>query len=211
MKKIAISGKARSGKDTIARLIEEISGKNVFRFAAADCLKDVAKTMFPWLRQECLWGDSQYRDQILEELKEKTGGKFESTRDLVKDLARYFKEINPNIIVENLDWKLKGFKQNPYNWYHIMILTDIRFRDEFEWAKHNEFTTIRVIRPNLSLENKITQDSSEVCQEEISNDAFDWVIENDGDLEDLKKKIQPIVDKMFRVRCANTAAQLISI
>ena len=76
-------------------------------------------------------------------------------------------------------------KNNFPNW----IITDMRFLNEMEAVKKREGITIRV---NRNLEESKDQDESET---ELDNAEFDYVIENNGTIEELIEKVREILIK----------------
>ena len=99
MYKIAICGKANSGKDTISKLIRrEISKTQSGIFceyiAFADPIKDMIRIMFPTLPEKYLTGPSKFRSEIIP-------GAFKNGKpltvrqlhtDLGTDIGRAYKE-----------------------------------------------------------------------------------------------------------------------
>jgi hypothetical protein len=71
MLKIAVSGKAKSGKDTFSKLleksledrIEDFRGTRLFSFS--DPIKKIIKIMFPKIKNKYLYGPSEYRETVI--------------------------------------------------------------------------------------------------------------------------------------------------
>ena len=83
------------------------------------------------------------------------------------------------------DEHMEKSKNNFPNW----IITDMRFLNEMEAVKKREGITIRV---NRNLEESKDQDESET---ELDNAEFDYVIENNGTIEELIEKVREILIK----------------
>ena len=67
-------------------------------------------------------------------------------------------------------------------------ITDMRFKNELESVKKNCGITVRINRPN----SIIIDHPSET---ELDNEQFDYVIENNGTLEDFEQKIDDLLQK----------------
>jgi hypothetical protein len=67
-------------------------------------------------------------------------------------------------------------------------ITDMRFKNELESVKKNCGITVRINRPN----SIIIDHPSET---ELDNEQFDYVIENNGTLEDFEQKIDDFLQK----------------
>lgn len=186
MLKFAISGKARSGKNTTAKLIQQYFQPNIFvPLAFSDSLKDIVKILFPWIPHQLLFGDSQYRDLASLEIEKYTNNLCSTPRDLIKYFAVKIKEVNSNIFIDNLSQKYEDIQRNiKFINNSLIIITDIRFINEFQWAKDNQFCTLRVKR-NRSLDN----DATETEQDLILDREFDYIIDNSRNLEYLNKQI----------------------
>ena len=193
---ISISGKANSGKNTIAELIFKRLGLNKNSqyvipkcqiLAFADPIKEMAMIMFPYVKREFFYGSSKLRNYIIP-------GAFKNgtpltVRQLLIDIGSGLgKQYNPNIWIENLDRMLNAQSINT-----SVIVPDVRFREEFDYLKSKNFTQIRILRDDIAK----SQDLSEISQEEIKDDEFDYVIYNNGTLEDLKDKITDIMNDII--------------
>lgn len=115
--RIAMCGKARSGKDYFAEnLAEQLrgEGKSVVKIAFADALKSIYREYF---------------------------GKVKTTskpRDAYLAIGNTFRDIYPNVWVDALAGQLEFL----YQW-DVVIITDLRFPNEEEFCKANGFTIIK--------------------------------------------------------------------
>ena len=65
------------------------------------------------------------------------------------------------------------------------MVTDVRFRNEFDHLKNKGFFQIRLLRDShLKID-----DESETNQDTIRTDEYDCVLHNNGTLKDLKQEI----------------------
>src|SRR5579885_490751 len=196
MYKIAISGRANTGKNTLSKIIvKQLRARahprtrmkmSVKYMAFADPIKEMALIMFPQVPRKFFYGSSEFRKEIIPgAFKE---GKPLTVRQLLQDLGTGVgREYNPTIWLENFDARLQSAKQK------IVIVTDVRFRNEFEHLKKLGFYQIRLYRETGE---PVMDHASETNQVTIRDDEFDYVIHNDKTLKDLQKEVaQNIVAK----------------
>lgn len=201
MYKFAISGKAGSGKDTVCSYILDkicadkknkhlMPSGSISKMALADPIKEMILIMFPQAKKECLFGDSNKRNEIIPEAFK--DGKPLTYRQLLIDIGTGLgRGYNQDIWLKNLDtriFKLNKKKHKP----DAIIVPDIRFKNEFNYMKNNGFHMIRLLRDELSRIDHI----SETQQEDILDSDFDFVIINNSSLLDLKNKTFDILDKI---------------
>lgn len=184
MYKIAIVGKANSGKDTIAKLFGRRlkETKHVGRFrsmAFADPIKEIIRVMFPSIPRKHLYGSSKYRSEVIP-------GAFKdgvplTIRQLLIDIGTSLgRGYSDSIWLDNFDNRLDH--PNRYQRHSPVIVTDTRFRNEFDHLKSKGFKMVKVIRDSYLVSNHI----SETEQDSIKNGEFDIIINNNGSLADLK-------------------------
>ena len=170
MKVILISGHAQNGKDTTAKLIKsrlEKDGKKVIVAHYGDLVKYVCKTFFDWV------GLKDHRGRSL-------------LQYVGTDVVRAKK---PTFWVDFIINMLELFGSN---WDYALI-PDTRFPNEIS-AISNHFDTlhIRVLRSNF--ESPLTAEQqahpSEVALDCVAPDAW---IHNDGDIHELKEKVNQFV------------------
>jgi hypothetical protein len=199
MFKIAICGKANTGKNTVSKLLyNEIfdtasptklpDGSGVKYIAFADPIKEMIRLMFPQLPKKYLFGSSQYRSEVIPGALK--NGKPLTIRDALIDLGtgvgRSYKE---NIWLDAFDHSFNKINQNVVG---VCIVTDVRFRNEFNHLKQLGFYQIRLLRDaHLKINH-----ASETNQDSIKDDEFDFVINNNGTLDDLKISVSSIVSQL---------------
>jgi hypothetical protein len=196
MYKIAISGKANTGKNTLSKIIvAELRTKqrnwykkrhywrspmSVKYMAFADPIKEMIEVMFPELPKKFLYGSSKYRDEIIP-------GAFKNgdpltVRQLLLDLGtgvgRGYKDT---VWLDNFDYRFKKHKKRD-----IVIVTDTRFRNEFDHLKLNGFYQIRLYRDTGQPAIKHISETNQIT---IADMEFDYVIHNDKTLDDLKAEV----------------------
>lgn len=184
--KIAISGKARAGKNTVASMLVkhlELNSSNSKIVALADPMKHIAKTMFPDASEECLYGSSELRAlPIPGEFLDATGNAL-TYRKFLLDLGAFGRKYNNNIWLNCLvkDAEVSTDKIG-------YICSDVRFINEYNYLKSHDFFMIRILRDASTKIN----DVSELEQDQIPNNGFDYVIENNGSMLALEEEVKKI-------------------
>jgi hypothetical protein len=183
--KIAISGKARAGKNSAASFIIKhtvLNENNAKIVALADPMKKIVKMMFPEAKNECLFGPSELRAEVI--AKDKYLDKERSPltyRNALIDLGAFGRKYNNDIWLNCLVEDANISKDKL-----VYIVADVRYINEFEFLKKSNFYMIRILRDSFTKIN----DNSETEQDIIPNSDFDRVIYNNGSLEDLSKELK---------------------
>jgi dephospho-CoA kinase len=193
MYKIAICGKANTGKNTVSKILrKEVSKTQTGIFceyiAFADPIKAMIRIMFPDLPEKNLTGSSKFRSEIIPgAFKE---GQPLTVRQLLIDLGtgvgRTYKET---IWLEAFDHTFQRAQSKKKN---MVVVTDVRFRNEFDHLKKLGFYQIRLLRDSHLQINH----ASETNQDSIKDDEFDFVLHNNGTLKDLKTEVLKIVSQL---------------
>lgn len=186
MKIIMISGKSQSGKDTIAKIIEnnlKEKGYNILILHFADLVKFYAKQYYNWN------GEKDHDGRALLQMI--------GTTIMRSRYPTYWAEIIAKFIdaVEEL------------NHFQIALIPDWRFLNEYEtvydYAKklNQEVITIRINRYNTDNSQYINpqmneQQATHISECELDSFVFNWIIENKGTLEDLKNSISSMIDNI---------------
>jgi len=202
MYKIAISGKANSGKDTLADIIWDVlktmypydkthvskRTEAVQKAALADPIKEMIRLMFPRTTRQTLYGPSKYRSAEIP-------GVFKNgvpltyrmlLQELGTEIGRRFKE---DIWIDALNYKMEKAEKKGYL---LFIVTDVRFRNEFDSMKKSGCTMVRINRNEQLQMNH----ASEVEQESINDSEFDFVIDNNGTKDDLLIQVNDMLSKL---------------
>lgn len=205
MYKIAICGRANTGKNTLAKLLEqEIYDKINKEYAAkhdtppgqtytnfswkslawADPIKEIVLIMFPHASKECLYGPSHLRaEPIAGAFK---NGKPLTYRQALIDIGTEVgRAYNDKIWLENFDHRFEQIllKQK----LDLVVVTDTRFRNEFEHLKKKDFFQIRLYRDTGMAP---IEHVSETNQNTIRDEEFDYVLFNNKSLDDLKEEVR---------------------
>lgn len=201
MYKIAITGKANSGKNTLGELvidhlhelIIEKRGRSELNkqaryIAFADPLKKMARIAFPSIPRKWLYGSSKYRAEIIP-------GAFKegvplTVRQLLIDLGNDFgRKYQSDLWIRNLEHRVNKLSKGKAQ---AIVVTDCRFRNEFDYLKSAGFYQIRLLRDSHTKIN----DVSETNQDGILDDEFDYIVNNNGTLSDLIKEARKISEQI---------------
>lgn len=171
---VLISGKARSGKDSVANFIaRNAKYDSIISLHFASPVKLIAKNDFGW-----------------------NGVKDEKGRQLLQLIGDGGRSYNPNIWVEKLLDSLNSFVRSYINSSKLLVLIpDTRYKNEvmklLEWGDifHNRVFTVRIERPNF--DNGLTKEQLNNSSEMDLDDwgIWDVKITNDSSLENLQLSV----------------------
>lgn len=176
---ILISGKARHGKDTLAKFIKEaLEHHGVYRVAIvhyADVLKDICTRYAGW-----------------------DGNKDEKGRSILQKVGERIRDKDPDFFVRHLFDLAKTY----FSDMEFIIIPDVRYENEIlYWDSRNALVNgfwphwVNIERPNF--DNGLTKEQQEHSSEkgiDASRITLPLVgVLNDGALEDLKDKASDYV------------------
>jgi dephospho-CoA kinase len=182
--KIALTGKMRSGKDTVANHLYIKYGFSTVAFG--DALKKNAHATFPWVSE------------------------FSKPRALYQKFGQLMRqEFDEDVWIKHAERAVKGaidFNVNTGSEEIGVVITDLRQTNEYEWARANGYTVIRVTAPDedrlwrakLAGDDFTEADLEHETESHIDSFESDLDIVNDKDLDDLKYKIDAIMEA---IRC----------
>jgi deoxynucleotide monophosphate kinase-like protein len=182
---IAISGKARSGKNTVSSIIIDrlrYPHNKVKVAALADPMKRIIQAMMPEASAECLFGASELRGEIIagDKYKDRSGNPLTYRQALI-DLGSFGRAFNPDLWLNCL---VEDANKSTDKWAYI--ISDVRMRNEFDFLKEAGFIMVRVKRSSITTIN----DVSETEQDEIADGEFDYILNNDKSIADLEDAVQ---------------------
>lgn len=199
---IAISGKAQSGKDTVCRMIQyciahcKFPGLPTYKFGVKDCKEESNSSLERMSRF--------FTFRFAEFLKDSAAAILDCGRERFEDINFKNSEISW-ILEDGKPITVRRFMQrfgtalrrefSEYFWADSilryrslgnMIIPDLRYKTELEAIKNkdSENIIIRVNRPGVQLMDH----SSETELDDYKD--WDYVIENDGTLNDLLYKVK---------------------
>jgi Deoxynucleotide monophosphate kinase len=207
LKKVAICGKANSGKSSTAKLIaaaicEETAEYKVIAFA--DPMKRAVMTMYPWADPKCLYGPSKLRNTPIPNTFDKNGNPLTYRQLLIdigtaardNDLDHWVKVFDHNIAqLDECSTRNPGPTITRYVKRKLLIVPDLRFRNEFDYLRQKGFFIIKLLRTT----DVVIDSPTETNQDSIAPTEFDYVLDNNGTLDDLKTEVKQIV-KLIKKR-----------
>lgn len=185
MYKIAIMGKANTGKNTLGKMLAKQIRSRPFKYyqasymAFADPMKEMIRHMYPATPRKFLYGPSKFRNEIVP-------GAFKdgaplTVRQLLIDIGTLGRSYNSTIWIDNFNQRLNNtYKKS------IVVVPDMRFRNEFDCLHDKGFYLIRLYRDTGQPE---IQHISETGQQTIKDEEFDYVLLNNRPLEDIKLEV----------------------
>lgn len=172
-----VSGKANSGKDTSCDLINnyvKIKNKKSINLQFSSYIKMYVKAISGWDGSE----DTKPRTLL---------------QMLGTDIIRA--KIDNNFFIERIIGDIKVYSY----YFDVITISDARFPEEIE-SIYKEFTNvfrIRIERPDFvsNLDCKEKSHRTEIALDDYN--GYDYVVINDGTIEDLNNKLKNIIDEVI--------------
>jgi hypothetical protein len=169
---IGITGRARSGKDTIADYVCSEYEYAPLSFAAP--LKSMVSALLgepeSWVNEhkdEHIMGLASPR-RLLQTLGTEWGRQIIDTNIWVNILSREVSKLDPD-------------------WYNGVVIPDVRFNNEAEWILANGGQVWHVERPGALVV------APHISENGVDSRLISWNICNDGTLDDLYEKVEAIL------------------
>jgi len=171
-----ISGKARVGKDTVGDFIIEFLKRreyNPIKMAYAKYLKMYAKDYFNW-----------------------DGNEESKPRDLLQQLGTEIirKKMNkPHFLVNRIIEDIEIL----FNYFDSFVITDAREEKEITMVKDrfDNAISIKINRNVDVLTDKQKKHFTEIALDDY--DDYDYIINNDGSIDDLKDKVYNVLKEIL--------------
>lgn len=182
---IGVTGKARSGKDTVADRLVDQYGFNRFTFARP--LKEAIKIMFDL-------SDDHVDGHLKEEVVPWIG---KSPRELMQSLGTEWArdhvspEIWINVLAVVYSRAVVAHQKSGVGSPFLAVVTDVRFDNEAQWIRSMGGIVVQVVRD-------IAPDvRSHVSEAGVSLVNTDLLIKNNGTLDELFCRVDDAVRLMF--------------
>lgn len=193
--KIAICGKKRVGKNTLSTILANLisikyhSEATAKIMAFADPIKEMILQMFPKANKNCLFGSSELREEIIPDAIDQNGNPLTYRQALI-DIGTLGRKYNPNMWVNVFHNRIQTMNDNYFFPIKLIICSDLRFPEEFEFLKKHNFCLVKLRRKDTLLSDNPT----ETAQDGISLDLFDIVVDNDKSIDDLTIEAKKIIE-----------------
>ena len=162
---ILFSGFARHGKDQSATFLKEElekCGKTVLIYHFADALKSLCESSYNWVK----------------------GDKGPIGRTILQNVGTAYRKNNPECWVNIARQIALGCSEE------YMLIPDCRYKNEALGFLDFDYKTVRIERPNF--DNGLTEEQKRhISETEMSTfSEYDYIITNDGSLDNLREKIK---------------------
>lgn len=181
---LILSGRAGSGKNTLANFLQKHLKEDYHQVAYATYLKKLCKEQFG------LTNDQVY-DQKLKEVPDerypKEDGSFWTPREIMQHMGtEAFRAI------DNLFWIKKMFSFVDRHKLKNIIITDARFEDEIEFAKERGGIHIRLETDR----DVLVHGSNHSSETSLDDYSADYIVQNTGTLDDLEDMAKRIIKEI---------------
>jgi hypothetical protein len=201
---IALSGYAKSGKNTVAGIIQYLLTKSPINLAEST-LKDYSMNQW-WLEGESGWEQKGFADKLKETASLLTGIPVKQFHDQDFKLTNLPSQWNNH----GMPMTVREFLQklgtdalrdglHPNTWVNALmseykpelnwIITDCRFINEANAVKKENGIIVRINRPGIVPVNNHSSETG------LDGYGFDHVIENYGNFNDLVLKVEALLTK----------------
>src|SRR5690625_4501378 len=191
--RIALTGRMRSGKSTIADHLW--LNHDFAKVSFASSLKQLADRLFSHL-YEPIYEDCPFSEGG------RTVKEYRKPRALLQELGQKMREIDEDVWIKQAEQDVELAEA----WRSTagVVIDDLRQPNEYEWARANGFIIIRVeASDDLRLE-RAKQAGDSFNEEDLAHDTeqhvdkfdVDYTIVNDGDLDDLKRRVDEIMGEI---------------
>jgi hypothetical protein len=182
---LGLGGKSGAGKSTAADYLTQRYG--LVQVAFADRLKQVARMLFDW-ELEMVAGPR--RHEALPGLPLSPDGEAVTPRRIMQALGDFGRQWWPDIWVYHLlgqteKWQARGLG---------VVVPDVRFRNEAAALRTLGAKLVLIRRPGAGLAGEPGAHASET---ELDGwQGWDYVIGNDGGLEELQEKLAAVIEEI---------------
>ena len=193
MNTVLIGGLAGSGKDTVAKIMDLFLSENgyiVKTYHFATKLKEIIAELEPLHN---FYRENGWDFSIDNLYKQKTP----YSRTLMQVIGtELFRSIDRDIWARSLFSAVSSSSE--YDRMSVIIIPDYRFSNEYEVAKRYSEKVLRVgvVRQGLDTSGECYKHSSETS---LSNDDYDYIINNNGTLAELQKSVYNLITKLFQI------------
>ena len=203
---IGVTGKARSGKDSLAEMMAEefynATGRRFVLLAYAHELKLRVQKDFD-LSYAQLWGDEKeipdvrYRKRHINNAiagrrnQDEIESEYWTPREIMQAYGQFFRSIDDLFWVKNL------FKTIEDKGYTNVIITDVRHINEADPVKERSGYIVKVSSERSNLQK--IHGSNHISEIAMDNYESDFVVENNYGLDELSKTAKDTVQSLLNL------------
>ncbi|UQA92854.1 deoxynucleotide monophosphate kinase family protein [Streptomyces halobius] len=184
---VALIGKARSGKDTVAAILGHQSAYS--RLAFADELKAALIRLNPLVTSCCCYEDYRLTDALEDHGGWEGAKALVEVRRLLQKYGQAIRDQDPEFWVRPV---LAQARQGT-EWNMPCVVTDVRYVNELAALREAGAVVVRVERPGAGLEGDAGNHHSET---ELDGVTPDHVLHNGGTLAELQDSVRALIDKL---------------
>lgn len=182
--RIALTGKLRTGKSTIADHLW--LNYDFEKISFATTLRQVAELLFGHMHE--------YNNES------PTG--YSKPRALLQTLGQKMREIDEDVWIRQAEQAVLWAEDSRRT--AGVVIDDLRQPNEYDWARANGFIIIRVEASEELRLRRAKQAGDSFSEEDLAHDteqhvegfSVDYTIINDGDLDDLKRQVDEIMSEI---------------
>lgn len=184
MHNIALIGKARSGKDTVANTL--IRERAYVRAAFADPLKEMAISVDPYIPTG--YGVTVRLSPLVADVGwEYAKEHYPEVRRILQHMGQTVREYDDEFWLTAMRRKLNHAEA----WNIPIVVTDVRYPNEAAMLRARGFKMVRILRPEVApgVDQRAAAHTSETGMDDYAADA---VLMNTGTLADLERLVASI-------------------
>lgn len=181
---VAITGARGSGKDTVASILFELnqSTHTIKRCSFNDPIKEVVMSTFG-IRTFQEYDTFKRGSVSLPDGREVTG------REIIRVLGMQMRGFGNERFIDDMEYRIKCIREDNRYDKVLIIITDLKYKDELKWCKENHIPIIKVKR-------NLTQYDAANNTREIDDFFCDFVVTNDGMESELTNRLKYINSKI---------------
>jgi hypothetical protein len=178
MRLIGLTGRAGSGKDTVANFLTGCQG--FVRIGIADPMEAALLAMFAGTGITA----EHFNDRMLKE--QPIPGIGRSGRQLKQTIGDWGRQVSSDLWIYLADRKLREFSQaSPLLHIQGVVVSDVRKVDEANWITRHGGRIWYIARPEKDRAELAGETASHSTEQEVDCVPFDIAIRNTGSIEDL--------------------------
>ena len=191
-KLIGICGHAGAGKDTVGKYLID-TRDNTYKLAFADPLKMAVKEMFGVMEDDLYDSVMKERPNNFWGVSPRQMAQFFGTEMVRDTLPKLIPDVGQNFWVHRMVQKLIGAEnQVEYDSDDVVVITDVRFQNEYDWIINNGGIIIHLTRTGADGTVGIPGHASEAGIH-FHAGMQTYSLDNDTTLEALYEKVDTII------------------